>query len=74
MPANEKERIQGVYSQVVTTLDGQEARELWHRLRSELTREGGGPDLCLEYLESELTRMEEQIRRALDSLDEGREE
>lgn len=74
MLANEKERTHGVYSQVSATLDDQEVQELWQRLRSELTRKGGGPDICLEYLESELTRMEEQIRRAVDWLYAGMEE
>jgi hypothetical protein len=66
MDENQKDRTQFVYSQVTAALDSQEVRELWHRLRSELTREGGGPDACVKYLESELTRMKEDVRRALD--------
>ena len=66
MDENQKDRTQIVYSQTTAVLEGQDVRELWHRLRSELTRKGGGPDACSAYLESELTRMEEQVRRALD--------
>jgi len=66
MDENQKDRTQIVYSQVTAALGGQEVRELWYRLRSELTREGGGPDACVLHLDDELTRMEEQVRRALD--------
>lgn len=66
MDENQKDRTQIVYSQVTTGLEGQDVRALWYRLKSELTRKGGGPDACFAYLESELTRMEEQVRRALD--------
>lgn len=66
MAENQNDRTQTVYSQVSTELEGQEVRELWHRLRSELTRQAGGPDACFVYLESELTRMKEQVQRALD--------
>lgn len=74
MLANEQEQTKTVYSRVTSTLEGQEVLELWNRLRSELTRKDGGPDASLEYLESELTRMEEQIERALHWLDESEEE
>lgn len=66
MAESQNDRTQTVYSQVSTELEGQEVRELWHRLRSELTRQAGGPDACFAYLESELTRMKEQVQRALD--------
>jgi len=71
MEENQKNRTQDVYSEVTKSIEDQDVRELWHRLRSELTRDGGGPDACLAYLESELTRMEERTRRALDWLGEG---
>jgi hypothetical protein len=66
MEGNEINRTESVYSEVTAALESQEVRELWHRLRSELTRKGGGPDACVEYLESDLTRMKEDVRRALD--------
>jgi len=66
MVEDQKDRTQIVYSRVTTDLKDQEVRELWHRLKSELTREGGGPDACFTYLESELKRMDEQVQRALD--------
>ena len=59
MEENQKNRTQDVYSEVTKSIEDQDVRELWYRLRSELTRDGGGPDACLAYLESELTRMEE---------------
>lgn len=71
MEENQKNRTQDVYSEVTKSIEDQDVRGLWHRLRSELTRDGGGPDACLAYLESELTRMEERTRRALDRLGEG---
>ncbi len=61
-----EDKAQIVHSQVTAALKGQEVRELWHKLRNDLTRKGGGPDACVAYLESELTRMEEQVRRALE--------
>jgi hypothetical protein len=63
---NQKDRTQVVHSQVTAALESPEVRELWYRLRSELTRKGGGQDACVEYLESELTRLKEDVRRALD--------
>jgi len=66
MTENRNDRTQLVYSEVTAELEEQEVRELWHRLKSELTRQGGGPDACFAYLESELTRMREQVQRALD--------
>jgi hypothetical protein len=66
MARKQKDRTQTVYSQVTTELEEQQVRELWHRLKSELTRKEGGPDACSAYLESELTRMKEQVQRALD--------
>jgi hypothetical protein len=66
MDEKQKDRAQIVYSQVTASLEDQGVRELWHRLRSELTRERGGPDACVEHLESELTRMKEDVRRALN--------
>lgn len=71
MEENQKKRTKDVYSEVTACLDDQSVRELWYRLRSELTRDDGGPDACLAYLESELTRMEEQTQRALNWLDKG---
>ena len=66
MADNQNDRTLSVYSQVTTELQEQQIRELWHRLMSELTRQDGGPDACFAYLESELTRMKEQVQRALD--------
>lgn len=68
----EKSRVEEVYLQVSAEIDDQDARELWIKLRSELTRQGGGPDACLAYLEDELTRMEEQVKRALEWIEEPR--
>ena len=68
----EIDRVQSVYSQVTEEIKDQDVRELWHRLSSELTRKGGGPDACYAYLESELTRMEEQIQRTLTWINEAK--
>ena len=68
MNTSDKNMTQQVYDEVSSTIADQNVRELWHRLRSELTRSGGGPDACLTYLESELMRFKEQTRRALDWL------
>lgn len=72
MEENRKDRTQIVYLEVTAGIESQEVRELWYRLRSELTRKAGGPDACVAYLESELTRMEEQVRRALDWVGKAR--
>jgi len=71
MEEKQKNRTQDVYSEVTKSIEDQDVRELWYRLRSELTRDGGGPDACHAYLDSELIRMEEQTRRALQWLGEG---
>ena len=71
MEEKQKNMTQDVYSEVTKSIEDQDVRELWYRLRSELTRDGGGPDACRAYLDSELTRMEEQTRRALQWLGEG---
>lgn len=68
MTENQKDRAEEVYSRVNALMQGQDLRELWFKIRSELSRRGGGPDACLAYLESELARMEEQVRRGLDAL------
>ncbi|MCL0034366.1 hypothetical protein M1N21_00350 [Dehalococcoidia bacterium] len=72
MEENQIDRVQSVSSQVTAGIEDQDVRELWHRLSSELTRKGGGPDACYAYLESELTRMEGQIQRALTSTSEAK--
>lgn len=64
MDENQKDKTQAVYSQVTAALEDQGARELWHRLRSELTREGARA--AVKYLESELIRMKEEVQRELD--------
>jgi len=74
MEEKQKNRTQDVYSEVTKSIEDQDVRELWYCLRSELTRDDGGPDACLAYLESELTRMEGQTQRALDWLGEGQGE
>jgi len=66
MGGKQNDKTQIVYTQVSTDLEEQEARELWHQLKSELTRQEGGPDACSAYLEGELTRMKEQVQRTLD--------
>ncbi len=68
MTENQKNRAEEIYSRVTALMQGQDVRELWFKIKSELTRQGGGPDACLAYLESELTRMEERVRRGLDWL------
>ena len=68
MEVNQQNRIQAVYDDVSKNIDDQNVRELWYRLKSELTRDGGGPGACAAYLEGELTRMSEQTQRALDWL------
>jgi len=70
MEENQIDRSQNVYSQVTAGIRDQDVRELWRPLSSELGRQDGGPDACVEYLKSELTRMEGQIQRALAWLDE----
>ncbi len=69
MVQNHESSADEVYGRVATSIEDQDVRELWQKIRSELMREGGGPDACLAYLESELTRMEEVVRRGLDRLE-----
>jgi hypothetical protein len=73
MEESTKDRTRFVYSQVTTQLAGQDVRELWYKLESELTRQGGGPDACFVHLETELKAMSEQVRRALDLVDKSQE-
>lgn len=66
MKANKTNSTESVYSQVTAKLEGQDVRELWHQLRSELLRKDGGPEACVAHLQSELTRIQGNVRRALD--------
>jgi hypothetical protein len=72
MDKNRKDRTHSVYEEVTIRLKDQHVRELWYRLRSELIRKGGGPEACVEYLKSELTRMKEDVQRAIDWVDKAR--
>ena len=68
MDKMEKNKSLDVYSRVDAAIDNPNTRELWTRLRSELTRLNGGPDACLEYLNSEVNRMEQMIQNGLNRL------
>ena len=63
---------QAIYCEVTGRIENQDTRDLWHQLKSELTRQGGGPDACIAYLDGELTRIKEQVERSLDWLSENR--
>jgi hypothetical protein len=64
----QKARAENVYDRVTAQFQDQDVRELWQRIRSELIRPDGGPDACITYLESELARIHDVIRRGLNRL------
>ena len=67
MSDSSSNRVEMIYSKISENLKDQNTRELWFKLKNELLRVGGGPDACTAHLDSELTQMEEQIRRGLST-------
>ena len=52
-------------------LSSEETRTLWIPLAHEFDRTGGGPDSARQWLDTELQRLQEKVRRLLDHV-EGR--
>jgi len=49
-------------------LKSQGALDLWHSLKSELSRQGGGPEAAALYLEAEVARLSGMIERTIASV------
>lgn len=55
--------VEAVFDATTARLKTQGSLELWQSLKSELTREGGGPEAAEKYLEAEVARLSEMIKR-----------
>ena len=62
------EATEAVYEATSSRLKSQGALDLWHSLKSELSRQGGGPEAAALYLEAEVARLSGMIERTIASV------
>ncbi len=62
---SESDAVSRVFDAVAASVPDTAARELWFALRSELARQGGGPDAMKEFLDSEASRIKQITEQAI---------
>ncbi len=70
MSSSSGDQLKSAYEDLASQITDVNERDLWAVMMRELLREGGGPDGCLQYLETERTRMLQRIKESLDRLNQ----